>query len=75
MAIWLRIVHKSGSTLLRPALPELQSSKHFSKLLKKNVAEPSVRQFKGQYVMRLKELRSKITDSSPVLVKALPQKN
>lgn len=61
--------------MLRTALPELQSSKHFSKLLKKNVPEPSVRQFKGGYVMRLKELSSKITDSSPVLVKALPPKN
>ena len=64
-----------GSTLLRTALPELQSSKHFSKLLKENVPESSVRRFKGEYVMRLKELSRKITDSSPVLVKALPPKN
>ena len=56
---------KNGST---------RASKQFSKLLKKNVPEPTARRFKAEYInKRLKEL-SKSTDGSPVVVKALPTK-
>ena len=47
-----------------------RASKHFSKLLNKNVPEPTARRFKAEYVKRLKEL-SESTDGSPVVVKAL----
>ena len=47
-----------------------RASKQFSKLLKKNVPEPTARRVKAEYVKRLKKL-SKSTDGSPVVVKAL----
>ena len=51
-----------------------RASKHFSKILKKKVPESSVRQFREEYFKKTKELSSKITDGSPVVVKALPQR-
>ena len=50
-----------------------RASKYFSKILKKNVPEPTARRFRAEYVKKLEEL-SKNTNGSPVVLKALPTK-
>ena len=52
-----------------------RASKYFSKILKKKVPELSVRRLREDCFKKMKELSSKITNGSPVVVKALPPKN
>ena len=60
-------------------------SKHFSKLLRKNISEPTTRRFKEEYLLKLKELlkekpqeklsMANSTAVNPVEIKSLPSKH
>ena len=62
-----------------------RASKHFSKLLRKNISEPTARRFKNEYLLKLKELlkekpkeKPSMTNGTavnPVEIKSLPSKH